>query len=165
MKKLILLLIGFAVFSCGSSKQVVAKKEITGKWSMESITDSNGVKLTNDLSLLNDVSLVCFHESLWKFDPSTNSGEYNINDLYCSFGKRKFLYNSQEINKLNGYYDFTIIPTLKKGKKVPEKSFKFKLVNLSQTTMQWQYNVILNKKITTLKINFKKLNQPNVTAI
>ncbi len=165
MKKTTVLILCFIVLSCGSTKPIAAKKkEITGKWLVESITDNNKTKLSNDSPLLNDAALVCFYESIWKFDPSTNSGEYNINDLYCSFGNRKFSYLSQQVNELNGYYEFNLKPTEKKKKKIAGKSFNFKLVDLSKDRMQWQHSITLNNKTTIIKINFKKLNKTNITT-
>lgn len=165
MKKLTLLLT-LIILNCGSSKPIkTEKKEIKGKWLIESITNNNKTKLTNDSLLLNDVSMLCFNQSIWAFDPTTNSGSYNINDLYCSFGKRLFSYHSQEVNALSGYYEFTLIRTQKKKKKTTSRPFKIKLISISEMGMKWQCNMLLNNKATTININFKKVNKTNVTAI
>ncbi len=162
MKKTVVLLLSF-IFLSTASKPLL--KEVSGRWLIESITTNDNKKIVSDSVLLNDVSLACFYQSIWKFNPDTFSGEYNINDLYCSFGKRKFLYQPQELNQQNNDEEFSIVTTQKKGKRIVNKPTQFKLIKLSNTELQWQHSMLIENKITTIKINFKKLNNTGLTSL
>jgi len=168
MKKIVVLILSLIIFNCSPSKPIKTEKKetsISGKWLVESITDNNETILTQDAPLLNDVSFLCFNQSIWKFNPANNSGEYHINDLYCKFGKRLFSLNAKQKNTQGVSYDFTLTPNQKKGKKINSKPYKFKLIAVSETTMQWQQSVMLNNKMTTININFKKLKKADITDI
>ena len=60
MKKIIMLIVlGFAIISCGTPKTVIqSKKVIKGYWSMDSVSYGESGKF--NVSLLNDASKECF---------------------------------------------------------------------------------------------------------
>lgn len=156
----LLLLSCSQLVSCKTKKIEVPKKIIEGSWVLKTISNNN-TTIDRDLLLLDDVSLECFENSIWIFMPETNSGQYNINDMYCSFGKRKFSMLTQEVNTSNGLYEFIIRFT---GKKTFNKEAKLKLIQLSDNSMQLQYSHIQNNTVTNLKMTFDKVKTNIVTT-
>ena len=156
MKKIIqLLLVSLIVMSCGSSKTVrESKKVIKGNWVLNHI--SYNEYGTFRITFFNDVTKDCLEGSNWSFVPNNDTGIYTINNDNCKKGERNFIFVIQEVNPETGLYDFLLKPTNEKKKSVTNVGFRLKLVELSETTMQWEQKASLDGKTIIMKMNFTK---------
>ncbi|WP_435412343.1 lipocalin family protein [Psychroserpens mesophilus] len=156
MKKMLLVLIGICLFSCGASKTVRdSKKVIKGNWTLSSIDYSKTG--TYNVTLLNDASRECFEGSTWQFIPNNNTGNYNISKPSCNSGDRYFVFTIDEVDETTGLYDFLIKPTNEKGKSETNQGFRMKLTLLTETNMQWQQTVRVDGASFIINMNFTKL--------
>lgn len=156
MKKMLLVLIGICLFSCGASKTVRdSKKVIKGNWTLSSINYSKTG--TYNVTLLNDASRECFEGSTWQFIPNNNTGIYNISKASCNSGDRYFVFTIDEVDETTGLYDFLIKPTNEKGKSETHQGFRMKLTVLTETSMQWQQTVMVDGTSFIINMNFTKL--------
>jgi len=157
MKKLVLIVLACTLISCGSSKVVrQAQSTVKGTWSLSSITyDRAG---TYNITLLNDVSKDCFTTSKWQFIPNDYKGHYSIINGNCDTGDRYFKYDIQEVDETTGLYDFLLKPTDEKYNSETNQGFRLKLVELSETSMQWEQTVNLEGNPFTINMNFTKLD-------
>ncbi|WP_040246870.1 lipocalin family protein [Psychroserpens mesophilus] len=156
MKKMLLVLIGICLFSCGASKTVRdSKKVIKGNWTLSSIDYSKTG--TYNVTLLNDASRECFEGSTWQFIPNNNTGNYNISKPSCNSGDRYFVFTIDEVDETTGLYDFLIKPTNEKGKSETNQGFRMKLKLLTETNMQWQQTVRVDGASFIINMNFTKL--------
>lgn len=105
------------------------------------------------ITLFNDVTNYCFEQSLWRFSELNNTGTYAINDLYCSFGKRNISFDISKSSKQEGQYD-VVLKTLKNNGET--ESFKIKITEISDNTMQWNHTAWVNNEPHTLKMSFVK---------
>ena len=155
MKKLVYLFILSIILSCSASKNVrTSKKVIKGSWVLNSV--EYNTQNTLSVNLLNDASARCFEGSIWQFIPNNNTGTYSIQNKDCGVSTRNFIFTIQEVNKENGWTDFLIKPTNRKGKSETNKGFRLELVSQSETNMQWQQTVIVNNKPFPIRMNFIK---------
>lgn len=155
MKKSLLLLISLFILSCGTSKTVrTSKRTIKGNWTLNSITYNKAG--TYNVSLLNDVSKMCFEGSTWQFVPNNNTGIYTINGANCATGDRHFVFTVQEVDAETGLYDFLLKPTNEKYKSETNKGFRLKLTALSESNMQWQQSVNVEGQPFKINMNFNK---------
>jgi len=155
MKKLVYLFILSIMLSCSASKNVrTSKKVIKGSWVLNSV--EYNTQNTLSVNLLNDASARCFEGSIWQFIPNNNTGTYSIQNTDCGVSTRNFIFTIQEVNKENGWTDFLIKPTNRKGKSETNKGFRLELVSQSETNMQWQQTVIVNNKPFPIRMNFIK---------
>ncbi|SNR35586.1 Lipocalin-like domain-containing protein [Lutibacter flavus] len=159
MKKIIMLVVlGFAIISCGTPKTVIqSKKVIKGYWSMDSVSYSESGKF--NVSLLNDASKECFEGSTWRFIPNNNTGIYTINNENCLIGDRNFVFTIQEVDQATGLYDFLLKPTDAKNKSADNKGFRLNLTQLSESNMEWEQTVMLDGKPFKIYMNFSKINE------
>jgi hypothetical protein len=160
MKKIIILMVlGFTMFSCGTPKTVIqSKKVIKGYWTLNNITYSE--QGTYDVTLLNDVSKECFIGSTWRFIPNNNTGVYTIVDAHCiATGERNFNFTIQEIDENTGLYDFLLKPTDAKEKSEDNSGFRLQLAQLSETSMRWEQTVMVDGKPFKIFMNFSKINE------
>lgn len=160
MKKTILfLLLASMVISCGTPKTVIqSKKVIKGYWSLDLISYSEPG--TFDVTLFNDVSKECFIGSTWRFIPNNNTGIYTITDASCvPTGDRNFNFTIQEIDATTGLYDFLLKPTDAKQKSTDNTGFRLQLIQLTETTMQWEQTVSVEGKPFKIYMNFNKINE------
>lgn len=156
MKKMLLVLIGICLFSCGASKTVRdSKKVIKGNWTLSYIDYSKTG--TYNVTLLNDASRECFEGSTWQFIPNNNTGNYNISKPSCNSGDRYFVFTIDEVDETTGLYDFLIKPTNEKGKSETNQGFRMKLTLLTETNMQWQQTVRVDGASFIINMNFTKL--------
>ena len=156
MKKMLLVLIGICLFSCGASKTVRdSKKVIKGNWTLSSIDYSKTG--TYNVTLLNDASRECFEGSTWQFIPNNNTGNYNISKPSCNSGDRYFVFTIDEVDETTGLYDFLIKQTNEKGKSETNQGFRMKLTLLTETNMQWQQTVRVDGASFIINMNFTKL--------
>ena len=156
MKKIaVLLVLTLVLVSCGTSKVVrTSKKVMKGNWTLSSITYSE--EGTYNVTLLDDVSKMCFEGSDWQFIPNNNSGIYTINNTECSIGARNFIFTIQEVDHTTDLYDFLLKPTDEKGKSVTNYGYRMKLAQLSDFSMQWQQTVSVEGEPFTITMNFTK---------
>ena len=155
MKNLLVLLLTISLVSCGTPKTVRAsKKVIKGEWTLNKISYSSVG--TFNISLLNDESKECFEGSAWQFIPNNNTGTYTINGADCSTGMRHFVFIIKEIDEQTGLYNFMLKPTDKKGNSETNQGIRFKLIELTETTMQWQQTITKDGKPFIININFTK---------
>jgi hypothetical protein len=159
MKKILILsVLVFTLISCGTPKTVIqSKKVIKGYWTLNEITYSETGNF--NIVLLNDVSANCFEGSNWRFIPNNNTGNYSIINQNCEVGERYFIFTIQEVDATTGLYDFLLKPTNSKEKSADNKGFRLNLVQLSDTTMQWQQTVLLEGKPFVINMNFTKINE------
>jgi hypothetical protein len=151
MKKLIILMFVATLFSCGATKNVKSKeKTIKGNWVLKKITNSKTGAY--NVTLFNDTTKECLEGSTWKFIPNNNSGVYAVNGANCVIGERDFIFVIQEINKTSGYYDFLLKP--KNNQK--NIGFRIELSQLSETTMKWQQNLMVDGTPFIINMDFIK---------
>jgi len=151
-----LTLLVLTILSCGTSKVVIqSKKIIKGNWTIDNITYSEKGKF--NVSMLNDAASACFEGSNWRFIPNNNTGIYTINNENCLVGDRYFVFTIQEVDSATGLYDFLLKPTDSKSKSSDNKGFRLNLTQLSETSMQWEQTVTLEKKPFKINMNFSKI--------
>lgn len=155
MKKIIYLLLIGLLLSCGTSKTVrTSKKVIKGDWVLNSL--SYETKNTLSVNLLNHASAKCFEGSIWQFIPNNNTGTYSINNTECTASIRHFIFTVQEVNAENGFYDFLLKPTNRKGKSETNAGYRLELASLTEANMQWVQRVSVNGKDFPITMNFTK---------
>ena len=155
MKKILFVIIGFSLLSCGTSKMVQqSKKTIKGEWTLNNITYSQSGAF--NVKLLQDASSTCFENSSWQFIPNNNSGTYAINSNGCETGTRNFIFTIEDVDASTGYQGFLLKPVDEKKKSETNKGFRLSLTQLSTTSMQWQQTVPVDGKPFTITMNFTK---------
>ena len=155
MKKISLILFSLVLLSCGTSKTVKqSKKNIKGKWVLDSIisTTSNIYKV----NLLKDTTKECFTGSNWQFIPNNNSGTYSIIYKSCPTAIRNFIFTIEDIDASTGYQSFLLKPTNDKKKSKNNEGFRFQLVQISASSMQWKQTVLVDGKPFEIIMNFSK---------
>ncbi|WP_397444667.1 lipocalin [Polaribacter sp. R77954] len=151
MKKLLMLFLTFALFSCGSSKNIKTKhKVIKGNWTLTQITFSKTG--TYNVTFFNDTTKDCLEGSSWKFVPNNNTGVYTINDSDCNTGERDFIFVIQEVDAVSGYFDFMLKPKNSKD----NVGYRIDLKELTDTTMLWRQKIIVNGTPFLINMNFIK---------
>ena len=140
------------LFAFKPSKDVSSKKILKDYWLLNKVAYVEP-DMYDRITLFNDVTNFCFEQSLWRFSPSSNTGSYAINDLYCSYGKRNISFDVAESSKKTGLYDVVL--------KIPKDNgdtdrFKVKITELSNKSMQWNYTTWVNNKPYTIEMNFVK---------
>ena len=155
MKKILLLFIALGLYACGTSKLVQqSKKTIKGEWVLNTINYSqNGVFKVN---LLKDASKECFEGSEWQFIPNNNTGTYKISGENCITGLRNFIFTIEDLDASTGYQSFLLKPTNEKKKSETNEGFKMQLLQLSETSMQWQQTVSVDGSPFKISMNFSK---------
>jgi len=151
MKKLLTLMLTILLFSCGASKNVrTQQKVIKGNWVLTDIVYSK----TGDYKvvLFNDANKECLQGSTWKFVPNNNTGTYTISDPNCIEGEREFVFVIQETDVNTGYYDFLLKPKNNEN----NIGFRLDLMQLTENTMVWQQNIMVNGSPFLIKMNFTK---------
>ena len=155
MKNLVHLILASILLSCSSSKTVrTSKKTIKGDWVLSSL--SYNKEHTLSVQLLNHASAACFEGSSWHFIPNNNSGTYTIENSECTTSIRHFIFTVQEINAENGFYDFLLKPTNRKGKSETNAGYRLELASLTESSMQWVQRVSVNGKPFPITMNFTK---------
>jgi len=150
-----LLILILTLVSCSATKTIrTSKKVMKGEWLLNTISYSE--KGTYNVVLLDDASKDCFEGSTWQFIPNNNSGIYTINDSACGVGNRNFIFTIQEVDPATDLYDFLLKPTDEKGKSPTNYGYRMQLVQLSETTMQWQQTLNVDGKPFTITMNFTK---------
>lgn len=153
MKKLIVFILIGCLFSCASSKAVrTTEKTLKGNWTLSGITYSKTGAY--DVTLLDDVSKVCFESSIWQFVPNNHTGSYNINNSSCEAGYRYFNFKIEEVG---GGFDFLLKPTNEKGKSETNQGFRFNVKYITETEMRWQQTVYADGVPFIINMNFVKL--------
>ncbi|MBU2938251.1 hypothetical protein KO494_01740 [Lacinutrix sp. C3R15] len=105
------------------------------------------------ITLFNDVTNLCFEQSLWRFSELNNTGTYSINDLYCAYGKRKISFDIAKSANKKEQYDVVLKTKKDNGE---TESFKIKITKLSKNTMQWNHTTWVDNEPHTLKMSFVK---------
>lgn len=139
------------LFSCGASKNVrTQQKVIKGNWLLTDIVYSK----TGDYKvvLFNDANKECLEGSTWKFVPNNNTVTYTISDPNCIEGEREFVFVIQETDVNMGYYDFLLKPKNNEN----NIGFRLDLMKLTENTMVWQQNIMVNGSPFLIKMNFTK---------
>ncbi len=139
------------LFSCGASKNVRGKEKIIkGDWVLNKITYSK----TGDynVTMFNDTTKDCLEGSTWKFVPNNNSGVYTVNNTNCVAGEREFIFVIQEIDETSGYYDFLLKPKNNES----NIGFRLELSQLTESTMKWQQNLMVNGTSFIINMDFIK---------
>jgi len=152
MKKILTLFLSVLLFSCGASKNVRLKeKTLKGNWTLTNIAYSK----TGDynVTLFKDASKECFEGSSWKFVPNNNTGTYTIEQTGCLNGPRDFVFVIEEVDEVTGYYDFLLKP---KKNNEANIGYRIELVELNETTMLWQQNIMVNGTPFLINMNFTK---------
>jgi|TARA_R110002049_G_scaffold127109_2_gene283507 hypothetical protein len=151
MKKIMILMFVATLFSCGASKNVRGKEKIIkGDWVLNKITYSK----TGDynVTMFNDTTKDCLEGSTWKFVPNNNSGVYTVNNTNCVAGEREFIFVIQEIDETSGYYDFLLKPKNNES----NIGFRLELSQLTESTMKWQQNLMVNGTSFIINMDFIK---------
>ncbi|MDX6745425.1 lipocalin family protein [Polaribacter sp. PL03] len=151
MKKIMLLMFVATIFSCAASKSVRTKeKTIKGNWVLNKITYSK----TGDynVTMFNDATKECLEGSSWKFVPNNNSGVYTVDGANCITGERDFIFVIQEIDETSGYYDFLLKPKNNES----NIGFRVELSNLTESTMKWKQNLMVNGTPFIINMDFIK---------
>lgn len=151
MKNTLLLMLSILLFSCGASKNVrTQQKTIKGNWQLTSIDYS---KTGNyNVTLFNDTNKACLEGSNWKFVPNNNTGTYDVTKPNCIEGIRDFVFVIEEVNENTGYYDFLLKPKNNEN----NIGFRLTLNQLSENTMIWQQNIMVNGSPFLINMNFTK---------
>lgn len=139
------------IFSCAASKSVRTKeKTIKGNWVLNKITYSK----TGDynVTMFNDATKECLEGSSWKFVPNNNSGVYTVDGANCITGERDFIFVIQEIDETSGYYDFLLKPKNNES----NIGFRVELSNLTESTMKWKQNLMVNGTPFIINMDFIK---------
>lgn len=154
MKKLLVVVLGLMLFSCASSKAVKeSKKSLNGKWILNNITYSE--QSIFKIKLLNDASKECFEGSTWKFTSNNFKGNYTINKSNCKTGDRYFIFSIVDADT-DGHQNFMLKPTDKKGRSETNYGIRFKIIELSDASMQLQHTVPVDGKPFKINMNFSK---------
>lgn len=151
MKRIMLLMFVATIFSCAASKSVRTKeKTIKGNWVLNKITYSK----TGDynVTMFNDATKECLEGSSWKFVPNNNSGVYTVDGANCITGERDFIFVIQEIDETSGYYDFLLKPKNNES----NIGFRVELSNLTESTMKWKQNLMVNGTPFIINMDFIK---------
>ncbi|MFD2822359.1 hypothetical protein ACFS5M_01680 [Lacinutrix iliipiscaria] len=143
-------LISLLLLSFKPSNEVSTEAILKDYWLLEKVSYVEP-DMYDRIILFNDVTNFCFEQSLWRFSPTSNTGTYDINDLYCSYGKRDLSFNIQKTNQKTGLYD-VILKTENKSKY--GNLFKIKVTELKKNKMQWRYKVFVNGKPYTIQMHF-----------
>ena len=145
-------LISLLLFSFKPSNDVSSEAILKDYWLLEKVSYAEP-GMYDRIILFNDVTNLCFEQSLWRFSPTNNTGTYDINDLYCSYGTRDLSFNIQKTNQKTGLYD-VILKTENNSKY--GNLFKIKVTELSKNRMQWRYKVHVDNKPYTINMRFKR---------
>jgi len=158
MKKFVLLtLILTTALACGPKTVQDSKKVIKGYWSLDEISYSE--QGTFNITMLKDTSKECFEGSSWRFIPNNNTGVYTINNTDCPTGDRHFIFTIQQIDPSSGLYDFLLKPTDEKKKSENNVGFRFRLAQLSGSSMRWEQTVSLDGSPFKISMNFSKISE------
>jgi hypothetical protein len=151
MKKILTLMLSIVLFSCGASKNVrTQQKVIKGNWELTDIVYSKTGEY--NVTLFNDANKECLEGSSWKFVPNNNTGTYTISDANCIEGAREFVFVIEETDVNTGYYDFLLKPKNDES----NIGFRLDLIQLTDYTMVWQQNIMVDGSPFLIKMNFTK---------
>lgn len=144
-------MLSIVLFSCGASKNVrTQQKVIKGNWELTDIVYSKTGEY--NVTLFNDAKKECLEGSSWKFVPNNNTGTYTISDSNCIEGAREFVFVIEETDVNTGYYDFLLKPKNDEN----NIGFRLDLIQLTDYTMVWQQNIMVNGSPFLIKMNFTK---------
>lgn len=153
IKKIVLIpLTCLLLLSFKSSDEISSKKILKDYWLLEKVSyqDPN---MFDRIILFNDVTNLCFEQSLWRFNTSANTGSYAINDLYCSYGKRNISFDISKASKKTGLYDVVLKTEIEGGY---ANRFKVKITELNKKSMKWSYKVYIDGKAHNINMRFVK---------
>lgn len=144
-------MLSIVLFSCGASKNVrTQQKVIKGNWELTDIVYSKTGEY--NVTLFNDAKKECLEGSSWKFVPNNNTGTYTISDSNCIEGAREFVFVIEETDVNTGYYDFLLKPKNDEN----NIGFRLDLIQLTDYTMVWQQNIMVDGSPFLIKMNFTK---------
>jgi len=140
------------LFSFKSSGDLSSKKILKDYWLLEKVSYQEP-DMYDRIILFNDVTNLCFEQSLWRFSTSSNTGSYAINDLYCSYGKRNISFDISKTARKNGLYDIVLKTEIQDGY---ANKFKVQITELKKKSMKWRYKVYVKGKPYTINMRFVK---------
>jgi len=140
------------LFSFKSSDDFSSKKILKDYWLLDKISYQEP-GMYDRIILFNDVTNLCFEQSLWRFSTSNNTGSYAINDLYCSYGKRNISFDISKSSRKNSLYDVVLKTETKYGY---ANKFRVKITELKKKSMKWRHKVYYNGKYHNMVMHFIK---------
>ena len=155
-KKILIPLMCFFLFGCKSSVKApstyVNKDVLKDNWLLKNVSFVEP-NMFDKIILFNDVTNQCFKDSRWQFNPTSKLGNYSINDLYCSYGKRNLSFRFLKTEEKTGYSHIVLKAKNKAGL---DKNYRIKITKLTNTSMQWKYVVYIKNKRYTINMQFEK---------
>lgn len=158
-------LIGFAIIlivfthACSTSKITRTNKQIIdGNWLLQSI---NIEAVTGKVKavILDETDLICFENSIWKFNQNTSLGSYEITKSGgdCIAKKQNIRWSILEEKGMPLRLQFKKVDA-KKYKPLDDGStgYRFTIAYLDKIKMQLKSEIILDGKTINFNYNFTK---------
>ena len=153
MKKIILLLVAVALYSCASTNVVKEKEQILkGNWILSDIVSSKTGEY--NITFFNSVSKYCLEGSTWKFVTNNYTGSYAINKTSCEEAINEFVFTVQALDESQKVFDLLMKP---KVNNEGNTGYRYSLKILNETTMQLQKKVVVDGVPFFMNLNFTRL--------
>ncbi|WP_378174198.1 lipocalin [Aquimarina sp. SS2-1] len=157
----ILSLVILCVFfcSCGASDQLTraAESSINGVWILKEVNFDTESKGTYTVTILDNIPLRCIENTNWEFISNNNTGSYALSGSACNkTGIYNFIWSvPKEMYGFN--HSILLKPVNAKMKsEINNKGYRMQLFELAENRMTWGYDMIVNGKKFTIKLNFDK---------
>ncbi|MHA7057449.1 hypothetical protein ACWGOQ_0009550 [Aquimarina sp. M1] len=159
MRIIFLVLICSVLFGCGASDQLTraAESSINGVWILKEANFETENKGTYNITVLDNIPLKCIENTNWEFISNNNTGSYALSGSYCPTKEiQNFIWSvPKEMYGFN--HSILLKPVNAKMKSEKNnKGYRMELYKIGAFKMTWSYDLIVDGKKFTVKLNFEK---------